>query len=125
MSHDLLDLVLPRLGRRLNRQLRRFRAGEMDEGQFSRKFELLLQQQHAWLSNRGIDAVEAAEIVHGAVIVLSAPGLRAEAQERKIPLEIVEQQAVAAAAADIAGTYGVSPRRAASRLSKLVAAYAD
>jgi len=121
MSHDLLDLVLPRLAKRLNRQLRRFRAGEMDEGQFSHRFELLLQQQHAWLANRGIGDVEAAEVVHGAVIVLSAPGLKAESLEQQIPLEVVEHQAVRAAAADIAKTYGVSERKATSRLSSLVA----
>lgn len=125
MSHDLLDLVLPRLAKRLNRQLRRFRAGEMDEGQFSQKFETLLQQQHAWLANRGIDELEAAEVVHGAVIVLSAPGLKAEAVEQSIPLEIIEHQAVRAAAADIAQAYGVSERKATNRLSRLVAAYTE
>jgi hypothetical protein len=54
MSKELMDLVLPRLARRLNRQLRRYRAGELSESQFSEKFEALLQQQYSWLANQGI-----------------------------------------------------------------------
>src|SRR4051812_47335050 len=90
MSRELMELVLPRLAQRLNRQLRRYRSGQLDEAAFSRRFERLLQQQHAWLSNRGISDVDAAVTVHGAVLVLSGPGLRAEAQEESIPLEVVE-----------------------------------
>jgi hypothetical protein len=125
MTQDLLQLVLPRLARRLDRQLRRYRAGKLDEAGFARKFELLLEQQYAWLARRGIPDVDAAVTVHGAVLVLSAPGLKAEAQEQSLPLEVVEYRAVRAAAADIAENYGISERGAARRISALVADYAE
>ena len=123
MSRALLDLVLPRLAQRLNRQLRRYRAGQLDETQFSDRFERLLQQQHAWLANRGVDAFDAGLAIHAAVIVLSAPGLEAEARERSLPLEVVEFEAVVAAARDLSKSYGVSQRRTTQRLSRLVASY--
>ena len=125
MSRELMELVLPRLAKRLNRHLRRYREGELNESQFSRRFELLLQQQYAWLANKGIPEVDAAVAVHGAVLVLSGPGLRAEAEEQSLPLEVVEYRAVQAAAADISENYGVNERRAAQRISALVAEYAD
>jgi hypothetical protein len=125
MSRELMELVLPRLARRLNRQLRRYRAGELNDGQFARRFEVLLQQQYAWLANRGIPEVEAALAVHGAVLVLSGPGLKAEANEQSLPLEVIEYRAIRAAAADIAENYGVSERRATGRISALVALYAE
>jgi hypothetical protein len=125
MSRELMELVLPRLAQRLNRQLRRYRAGELDDAQFSHKFETLLQQQYAWLANQGIPEVEAALAVHGAVLVLSGPGLRAEAAEQSLPLEVVEYRAVKAAAEDIAQNYGVSERRATRRISAIVAHYAE
>jgi hypothetical protein len=125
MTHELMELILPRLSRRLNRQLRRFRAGQLDSKQFSRRFEALLQQQHAWLANKGYPEVDAAVAIHGAVLVLSGPGLRAEAEEEAVPLEVVEFRAVKAAAADVAEQFGVSPRRAMRRISALVAGYAD
>ena len=120
-----MDIVLPRLAQRLNRQLRRYRAGELDDAQFSHKFETLLQQQYTWLANQGIPEVEAALAVHGAVLVLSGPGLRAEAAEQSLPLEVVEYRAVKAAAEDIAQNYGVSERRATRRISAIVAHYAE
>jgi hypothetical protein len=125
MSKELMDIVLPRLAQRLNRQLRRYRAGKLDDAQFSRKFESLLQQQYSWLANQGIPEVEAAVAVHGAVLVLSGPGLRAEAAEQSMPLEVVEYRAVCAAASDISDHYGVSEQRAARRLSAIVAYYAE
>src|SRR5579885_2985243 len=125
MNKELMEIVLPRLAQRLNRQLRRYRAGELNDAQFSHKFEMLLQQQYAWLANQGIPEVEAAIAVHGAVLVLSGPGLRAEAAEQSIPLEIVEQRAIRAAAGDIAEHYGVSEERATRRLSSIVAYYAE
>ena len=125
MSKELMDIVLPRLAQRLNRQLRRYRAGELDDDQFAHKFELLLQQQYAWLANRGISEVEAAVTVHGAVLVLSGPGLRAEAEEKKVPLEVVEFQAVKAAAVDVAENYGVNMAKAMRRISAIVAQYAE
>lgn len=125
MSKELMDLVLPRLAQRLNRHLRRYRAGELSETQFSQRFEALLQQQYSWLANKGIPEVEAAIAVHGAVLVLSSPGLQAEAREQSVPLEIVEYKAVKAAATDISQNYGVSPRRAIQRISALLALYAE
>jgi hypothetical protein len=125
MSKELMDLVLPRLAQRLNRQLRRYRAGELDDAQFSRKFETLLQQQYSWLANQGIPEVEAAVAVHGAVLVLSGPGLRAEATEQSVPLEIVEYRAVCAAAGDISEHYGISEKRARHRLASIMAYYAE
>ncbi len=125
MSRELLELVLPRLAKRLNRQLRRYRAGELSEDQFSHRFEALLQQQYSWLANRGIPVVDAAVAVHAAVIILSAPGLEAEATEQSVPLEVIEWRAVAAAAADVAENYGLSERRASRRISAIVALYAE
>jgi hypothetical protein len=125
MSKELMDIVLPRLAQRLNRQLRRYRAGELDDAQFSRKFESLLQQQYSWLANQGIPEVEAAITVHGAVLVLSGPGLRAEAAEQSLPLEVVEHRAIRAAAGDISEHYEISEQRAVRRLSSLVAYYAE
>jgi hypothetical protein len=123
MRRALLDLVLPRLAQRLNRHLRRYRAGQLDESQFSDRFEELLQQQHAWLANRGVDAFDAGLAIHAAVIVLSAPGLEAEARERSLPLEVVEYEAVLAAARDLSKTYGVGRRSTTQRLSRMVASY--
>jgi hypothetical protein len=125
MSRELMELVLPRLAQRLNRQLRRYRAGQLSEAQFSRRFESLLQQQYSWLANQGIPEVDAAVAVHGAVLVLSSPGLQAEAREQSLPLEVVEFRAVQAAAADIAQNYGMDERRAVQRISLLVALYAE
>jgi predicted lipid-binding transport protein (Tim44 family) len=125
MNKELMEIVLPRLAQRLNRQLRRYRAGELNDAQFSHKFEMLLQQQYAWLANQGIPEVEAAIAVHGAVLVLSGPGLRAEATEQSVPLEVVEFGAIRAAAADIASNYDVSESKTIRRLSALVAFYAE
>jgi hypothetical protein len=125
MSKDLMELVLPRLASRLDRQLRRYRAGRLNDDQFTRRFEALLQQQYTWLANQGIPELDAAVAVHGSVVVLSGPGLRAEAAEQGVPLEIVEFKAVLAAAEDIAANYGISVSQAARRISRVVAAYAD
>jgi hypothetical protein len=125
MSKELTEIILPRLAQRLNRQLRRYRAGHLDDDQFSRRFEALLQQQHAWLANRGVPEADAAVAVHGAVLVLSSAGLEAEAREQKVPLEVIEMRAVKAAAEDIARNFGVSPLRAARRISAIVAQYAE
>lgn len=125
MSRELLELILPRLAKRLNRQLRRYRSGSLDEKTFSQRFETMLQEQHAWLANKGYPELDAAVAVHAAVLVLSGPGLRAEAEEESVPLEIVEYRAVRAAAADVAENFGVSERGATKRISLLVASYAD
>jgi len=125
MSRELLEMILPRLAKRLNRQLRRYQAGQLDESQFSQRFELLLQQQHAWLANRGYPEVDAAVAVHGAVLVLSGAGLRAEAEEESVPLEVVEFRAIQAAAADVAEQFGMDEKKALRLISDLVARYAD
>jgi len=125
MSKDLMDLVLPRMARRLDRQLRRYRAGELNDDQFTHKFECLLQQQYNWLAKKGIPDVDAAVAIHGAVLVLSGPGLRAEAAEQGVPLEVVEYQATRAAAVDVAQNYGISERRATHRIARIVAEYAE
>jgi hypothetical protein len=125
MSRELLELILPRLAKRLNRQLRRYQAGQLNENQFSQRFELLLQQQHTWLSNRGYPELDSAVAVHGAVLVLSGPGLRAEAEEESIPLEVVEYRAVRGAPPDIPTNIGGSARQAAPPISDQVARDAE
>jgi hypothetical protein len=125
MSRELMELVLPRMAKRLNRQLRRYRAGRLDDDQFSRKFESLLQQQFSWLANRGVPEVDAAVAVHGAVLVLSGPGLRAEAAEQGVPLEKIEFEAVKAAAADVDQNYRLGRRRAIRRISAIVSRYSE
>lgn len=123
MSKQLMNLVLPRLARPLYRQLQRYRAGELNDRQFTKGFETLLQRQHAWLARRGVPEVRAALAIHGAVLVLSGPGLRAEAEELGVPLEVVEHQAVREAAQDVARGYGMSVRQAAHVISRIVARY--
>src|SRR5947209_7682469 len=112
MSKQLMEVVLPRLARPLYRQLKRYRAGQLDDDAFTKGFESLLRQQHAWLARRGVSETRAALAIHGAVLILSGPGLRAEAVESKVPLEIVEFRAVREAAADIASNYGLEEPRA-------------
>src|SRR5919201_2181177 len=123
MSKQPIELVLPRLAKTLYRQLQRYKAGELSDKQFSRCFEQLLRQQHAWLTHRGISDVRAALAIHGAVLVLSSPGLRAESAESGLPLEVIEYRAVREAAEDVARNYGVSERRAARVISAIVACY--
>jgi len=121
MSKPLMKVVLPRVARPLYRQLERLQLGEVDESQFTAEIEVMLQQQHAWLSRRGISAARAAIALHAAVLVLSEPGLRAEAEEAGVPLEVLENRALREAASDIATNYGVSIGRAADAIARLVA----
>jgi hypothetical protein len=123
MSKQLMNLVLPRLARPLYRQLQRYRAGELDDRQFTRGFEALLQRQHAWLAQRGVPELRAALAIHGAVLVLSGPGLRAEAEEKGLPLEVVEYKAVCEAATDVSQNYGIDERHAVKVISRIVARY--
>jgi hypothetical protein len=125
MSRQLMEVVLPRLARRLYRQLQRYRAGELDDAQFTQAFEALLQRQHYGLAQRGVSDSRAAVAIHGAVLVLSGPGLRAEATETHLPLEVIEYRAVRAAAADIAGNYGVEERTIIRKISAILARYGD
>ncbi|MBI1830075.1 MAG: hypothetical protein HYR84_01330 [Planctomycetes bacterium] len=125
MAKQLMEIVLPRLARPLYQHLEQFQLGRLDEGQFTRRFEKELQKQHCWLAKRGIEVARAAVAIHAAVIVLSLPGLRSEAQEANVPLEILEFRAVREAAQDVAQNYGMCPRRAANAIGRLVARYAE
>jgi len=125
VNKQLMELVLPRLAQRLHREIKRYRAGKLDDAGFSEKFETLLQGQYAWLAERGIPEEHAAVAIHGAVLVLSGPGLRAEAKETGLPLEVIEQRAIGAAAADIAQNYELDERRTASQIASIVAQYAE
>ena len=125
MSKQLMDVVLPRLARPLYQHLERFQTGELNEAQFTRKFEKVLQRQHDWLARKGIAAAKAAVAIHAAVIVLSMPGLRAEAAECNSPLEVLEARAVREAALDVAGSYGMDRNRAIDAIARLVAKYGD
>lgn len=122
---QLIEVVLPRLARRLYRQLQRYRAGKLDDEQFTEQFETLLQKQFAWLAEHGIPDDRAALAIHGAVLVLSGPGLRAEAEEQGLPLEVIEQRAIRAAAEDVASNYGMDVGYAAQRIGNLVAHYGE
>ena len=125
MSKPLMKVVLPRLARPLYKHLERLQNGELDEAAFTAKIEAMLQRQHAWLSKRGISAAKAAVAIHAAVLVLSLPGLRAEAAEAGVPLEVFENRALREAAADVAQSYGMDERRAAEALARLVAKHGD
>ena len=123
MSKQLMEVVLPRLARPLYRQLERYWTGELSDKQFTRRFEALLRRQHAWLAERGIPEVRAALAIHAALLVLSRDGLRAEAAERSLPLEVVEHRAVLEAAADLERNYGMEQRKATHKIASLVARY--
>jgi hypothetical protein len=125
MSKQLMEIVLPRLARPLYQHLEQFQLGRIDELQFTKKFEKELQRQHHWLAQRGIAVAKAAIALHAAVIVLSLPGLRSEAKEGNIPLEVLEFRAIREAAADVATNYGVSRKRAIHAIARLVARYGD
>jgi hypothetical protein len=125
MSKQLMEVVLPRLARPLYRQLKRYRKGQLNDAQFTSGFEALLREQHDWLARHGVSATRAALAIHGAVLILSAPGLRAEAAEAKLPLEVIEHRAICEAAADVSATYGMSERKAVRIISSVVARYAD
>jgi hypothetical protein len=125
MAKQLMDIVLPRLARPLYRHLERYQVGAMSEDQFTRKFERLLQKQHDWLAQHGIDASKAAVAIHAAVIVLSMPGLRAEAAESRTPLEVLEHRAVCEAALDVASSYNLEKERAIEAIARLVARYGE
>jgi hypothetical protein len=125
MNKQLMEVVLPRLANPLYHQLRKYRSGRLDDEAFTREFEDLLQRQHEWLAKHGVSETRAALAIHGAVLILSAPGLRAEAAECKLPLEVIEARAVSEAATDVAANYGMSERKAANIISSLVARYGD
>jgi hypothetical protein len=125
MSKQLMEIVLPRLARPLYQHLEQFQLGELDELQFTKRFEKELQRQHHWLAKRGIAVAKAAVAIHAAVIVLSLPGLRSEAKESNVPLEVLEFKAVREAAQDVAQNYGMPRPRAIAAISRLVARYGE
>jgi hypothetical protein len=125
MGKPLMKVVLPRLARPLYRHLELLQNGKLDEEAFTAKIEAMLQRQHAWLSRRGIAAARAAVAIHAAVLVLSQPGLRAEAAEAGLPLEVLENRALREAAADIATSYGMPQANAADALARLVAKHGE
>jgi hypothetical protein len=120
-----MQVVLPRLARPLYKQLQRYRSGQLDDEQFTRSFDALLRRQHAWLAQHGVPEVRAALAIHGAVLVLSGPGLRAEAKENGLPLEVIEHRAITEAAADVAKNFGIKRRSAFRVISRIVARYGD
>ena len=125
MGKSLIEVVLPRLARPLYRHLEAFQTGVVSEEQFTDRFERELNRQHAWLSRHGVSAGKAAVAIHAAVLVLSLPGLRAEAVEMKLPLEVLEVRAIQEAAADVGSTYGLPVRRTADAIAALVARYSQ
>lgn len=125
MNKALIELVLPRLARRLHRQLERYQAGELDQDSFTRNFEALLQRQYAWLATRGVPEGEAAVAIHAAVLVLSGTGLHHEAEHLGLPLEVVEFRAIRAAATDISANYGVSLADAIRQIASILAQYGE
>jgi len=125
MNKALMDVVIPRLARPLSKNLERYRSGELDDRQFTKRFESLLRKQHDWLAKRGVSAARAALAIHAGVLVLSLPGLRAEATEAGKPLEVIEFQAVREAAADVAKNYELDERRLADIIAAILARYGD
>jgi hypothetical protein len=125
MAKQLMEVVLPRLARPLYQHLEEFQLGRLSEVQFTRRFEKELQKQHHWLAKHGIEVAKAAVAIHAAVIVLSLPGLRAEAQESAVPLEVLEAKAISEAALDVAQSYGMERARAANAIARLVARYGE
>jgi hypothetical protein len=125
MSKQLMEIVLPRLARPLYQHLEQFQLGQLDELQFTKRFEKELQRQHHWLAKRGIEVARAAVAIHAAVIVLSLPGLRSEAKDSGLPLEVLEFKAIREAANDVAQNYGMSQLRAINAISRLVARYCE
>lgn len=125
MNNNLMKMVLPRLARPLYLQLQKYQTGQLSDLQFSENFEELLQRQHHWLSKKGISAAKAAMTIHAAVLVLSQPGLKAEAEEAHLPLEVVEFRALREAARDVAQNYGLKERQVAKYLSSLVASFGE
>ncbi|HZZ82814.1 MAG TPA: hypothetical protein VFE62_30220 [Gemmataceae bacterium] len=125
MSKQLMEIVLPRLARPLYQHLEQFQLGRLDELQFTKKFEKELQKQHHWLARRGIEVAKAAVAIHAAVIVLSLPGLRSEAKESNLPLEVLEMRAIREAAQDVSQNYGMCKSKAANAIARLVARYGE
>jgi hypothetical protein len=125
MGKTLLELVLPRLAQPLYRHLEQFQTGVIDDSQFSERFEAVLSRQHSWLSKKGVTESRAAVAIHAAVLILSRPGLRLEAEELGLPVEVLEMRAVRESAEDVARCYGMPAARAADAIADLCILYGD
>src|SRR5260370_8621793 len=101
MNNQLMEIVLPRLARPLYHQLQQYQSGQMDDDQFTRSFESLLRRQHVLLAKHRVPAARAALAMHGAVLVLSAPGLKAEPAETLDPFDSVYLRVVRKTAAHL------------------------
>lgn len=123
MSNQLVEAVLPRLARKLYLELQHLKEGTVSEGQFTEEFEELLEQQHNWLISKGATEVQAALAIHGAVLVLSAPGLKEEACDEGTPLEILEYRAIRDAAREVAENYDIPERQAFQAIGNIVSKY--
>lgn len=123
MANQLMDIVLPRLAKRLYGKVQRYRAGELDDKQFANHFASMLQKQYVWLARRGVSETDAALTIHAAVLVLTRPGLCAAATEMGMPAELVEARAIRNAAADMAEHYEVEVNEAFDSLSDILAHY--
>lgn len=121
MSKNMLELVLPRIARVLNKQLKSYKAGSMDDETFSTNFDTILQQQCEWLNNQGYQSSDAAITVHAALIVLSSPGLQAEAKRLNLPLEIIEFRAICESSKELAESIGEPQYEVVEKLSCLIA----
>src|SRR5262249_29618946 len=95
----------------------------LNDRQFTRGFEALLQRQHAWLARRGGPEEGAGLAIHGAGLGLSGPGLRAGGAETGLPREGVEDRAGKEAAMDVSRTYGMDERLASQVIARIVARY--
>lgn len=125
MSKQLIDIVLPNLAKQLRSKLRRYQAGKLSDAEFAQDFTDLLQKQFSWLAEQGLSDTDAVLTIHAALVVLSQPGLRIEAAQRGLPLEIVERQAVRTAAADLAKHYEVDEAFAFDSIAEVVAHYGE
>src|SRR5262245_32308061 len=123
MATQLMDIVLPRLAKRLYGKVQRYRAGELNDKQFASHFASLLQKQYVWLARRGVSETDAALAIHAAVLVLTRPGLCAAATEMGMPAELIEAKAIRNAAADMAEHYSVDVNEAFDMLSDIVVRY--
>jgi hypothetical protein len=123
MSNQLVEAVLPRLARKLYQELQHLKEGKLSECEFTEGFEKLLDQQHAWLIGKGASEVQAALAIHGAVLVLSTPGLREEASESGTPLEVLEFRAIRDAAREVADSYEIPERQAFQAIGAIVSKY--
>jgi hypothetical protein len=125
LHRELVDGLLPRLERHLDRSIQRYRAGGLTGKQLTDNFHRALERQFLRLTRQGVAEADAALVIHAVVLILGVPGLRAEAAETQLPVEIIEYRALQAAATDLEQNYQVNARRALRRIAALVAYYRE